>query len=115
MCAQVTGQAGLPVNDLGTPFAPSVGHERARCMDQEAGCTTLDLLQPDSIGLDRRIDRRAAPTAPEALAHLRLHLHKLRCERLVGPRLVRRLLNTGLSAWEVVCGRSVVTSCLADR
>ncbi len=73
MCAQVTGQAGLPVNDREVPRPlRQSGTQRARCMDQEAGCTTLDLLQPDSIGLDRRIDRRAAPTAPEAVARLRL-------------------------------------------
>ncbi len=57
-------------------------------------------VRSDSAVDDRHNDRHAGPTAPEAVAHLRLHLRKLRCERLAGPRLVRRLLNSGLSAWE---------------
>jgi len=56
------------VNDREAPRSlRQSGMQRARCMDQEAGWTAIDLLQPDSTVLDRRIDQRAAPTAPEAV------------------------------------------------
>ena len=97
-CAQVTGQAGLPVNDREAPRSlRQSGMQRARCMDQEAGWTALDLLQPDSTVLDRRIDRRAAPTAPEAVVRSRLYLRRLLGKTLAGPRLVRRALNVRFS------------------
>ncbi len=65
------------------------GTQRACCMDQEARWTVLDLLQPDSTTVfDRRIDRRAAPTVPKAVADLPVYLCNRRGEGPVDPRLV---------------------------
>ena len=111
-CAQVTGQAGLPVNDREAPGSlRQSGTQRARCMDQEAGWIALD-LQPDSTVLDRPIDRRAAPTAPEAVVRSGLYLRRLPGQTSVGPRLVRRVLSVRFSGGFAGPGESV-TDCLS--